>query len=165
VVQDALDGLWKAHQGVVSGEPYPQARMDNFLSVIASAFVVFMQKQLSARSLWTGPFVEVRSALRDAVRVCEKWVSTATELCSTFWSTSADAHRWKGAPHTDVVVVEFGKRLDEVRACVCVCVLGWRRPRMLGADSSYPHHARGAVELAYARSSHTAAYWRRFQAV
>ncbi len=41
-VQDALDGLWKAHQ-TLGGEPYPQARMQHLLIVFGTTLTRFMQ--------------------------------------------------------------------------------------------------------------------------
>ncbi len=41
-LQDALDGLWKAHQ-TLGGEPYPQARMQHLLIVFGTTLTRFMQ--------------------------------------------------------------------------------------------------------------------------
>jgi hypothetical protein len=67
-VQDALDGLWKANEGAVPGEPYPAARMTHLFSLFSASLTRFMQIAVGGKKVWSGAFNEVRAALKDAIR-------------------------------------------------------------------------------------------------
>lgn len=109
--QNALDDLWRVD--VFGEEPYPQRRMAHLFGVIAGAFARFVQHRLGSMDVWTHAFSEVRAALRDAARLCERWSQATEELTGTYWATLIE-HPWEGSPHRDVFLAELARRLDEV---------------------------------------------------
>lgn len=109
--QNVLNDLWTCD--VTASDAYPQGRMAHLMGVISGALGRYAQGSLSKLDLWTGPFAEVRSGLKEATKICERWNSATLELTGTFWS--AHSHRpWSGKLFSDGFISLLAKRLQEI---------------------------------------------------
>ena len=109
--QNVLDDIWKAD--LDSDVQYPEARMVHLFGVIAGSLGQYVQSSLSKLDVWHGPFSRVRSALLQAVRVCDKWTATTRDLTGKFWPGS-DEHPWRGGTYADEYLIRLGQRIEQV---------------------------------------------------
>ena len=108
---NCLDDVWK--EDVDSDDQYPQERMKHLFGVIASSIGQFVQKKIGKINVWNGPFTQVRGALLQAVRLCEKWNRTTKDLTGKYWAGS-DEHPWKDDVYEDEYLKNFSKRVEQV---------------------------------------------------
>jgi hypothetical protein len=136
---DVLDACWNCNEG--QRQVYPQSRMAHFLDVLSSFVVLFVQRSLrqslgmlSSASdgesskgaatggeavnggVWRAPFSVVRSNLRSAQGVCERWLGVVAVATGTLWSGGGG--RWKGKAHEDGGGVgPLAARLESILEC------------------------------------------------
>ena len=118
-----LDEVWRANAAEVS-VPYPQARMKHLMHAISNAFMMRIKAVLRKKQLFGDTFAEVRIAIQESIKVCEKWIRTMEGLVKNQWM-NCDINPWKLVrDHLDETdeetyfsyppLVEFLHRLDDI---------------------------------------------------
>ena len=110
--QSVLDDVWKADD---VDTKYPQHRMKHLFGVLSSAFVRAIQNNAADKGMdiWRGSFSDVCSRLREATRICTKWIEIVTELTESFWPSFA-SHTWNGKPYHCNEMHDYMTRLEEI---------------------------------------------------
>nr|CAB3240314.1 cytoplasmic dynein 2 heavy chain 1-like [Phallusia mammillata] len=111
IVHDTLDDLWKQTEH----NEYPEERMVNLFDVIGDELCRFAQKRLEGdfSSIWEGSFAAVREALRDAIKICDRWTSTCETLTSRLWK-QYPTHQWKSGKYKPKNVGKVSARFQEI---------------------------------------------------
>lgn len=118
-----LDEVWRAEGPEVS-TPYPQKRMEHLLRIISNAVIGRTKAVLRKQQLWTGRFVEVRLAIQEGIKICEKWLNTMEGLVKNQWMNCSN-NPWEldeSQPESDdgdqyfshPPLVSFLHRLDDI---------------------------------------------------
>nr|XP_026695415.1 cytoplasmic dynein 2 heavy chain 1-like [Ciona intestinalis] len=110
-LQDSLDDIWKQTEFPA----YPEARMLNFLTVIGDELCRFAQRKLDSEfsSIWVGPYIAVREGLRNAVGVCDRWITMCATLTSRIWK-QYPSHVWNSGKYKATNVIHSMTRFQEV---------------------------------------------------
>jgi dynein heavy chain 2 len=106
-LSDALDTLWQTDVH----PPYPEKRMQHFLTVIAGAVGRSVQARLNSLNVWTSSFSQVSKHIREGHRVCEKWNEITVERTGD-WRTAEN--QWQGETYSDAFLVNLAGRIQEV---------------------------------------------------
>ncbi|XP_033632471.1 cytoplasmic dynein 2 heavy chain 1-like isoform X2 [Asterias rubens] len=107
--QDAVDDVWK--QGEF--EVYPEKRMKHLLEVMGSSLGRFAQRKLSDFKIWQDPYHKVKEALRQAIAICDKWVTSCEKLTDQFWKRDP-IHPWKSSKFAPEGLIQLSARLQEI---------------------------------------------------
>jgi len=107
--QNVLDDVWRME--VPGGGTFPQGRMQRVFTVIGSALGRRVQRVIGAVELWTAPFSQVRTLLRDGAGVLERWATAAKQLSGTFWTVEP---AWVGGAFADPFILALVARLEEI---------------------------------------------------
>ena len=107
--EEVLDDVWKQ----VEHEAFPLNRMKHLFQIIGTSLAANIPKKLASLDVWKGSFTEVRSELRTASGICNKWMSICHELTAQFWK-GYDRNPWNEEPHVDERVSNLGSRIEEV---------------------------------------------------
>nr|XP_026693271.1 cytoplasmic dynein 2 heavy chain 1-like [Ciona intestinalis] len=110
-LQDSLDDIWKQTEFPA----YPEARMLNFLTVIGDELCRFAQRKLDSEfsSIWVGPYIAVREGLRNAVGICDRWITMCATLTSRIWK-QYPSHVWNSGKYKATNVINSMTRFQEV---------------------------------------------------
>ncbi|CAK8696967.1 unnamed protein product [Clavelina lepadiformis] len=110
-IYDVLDDLWKQND-------YPEfseKRMAHFLAVIGDELCRYAQRRLDTNltSIWEDPYPVVRESLRQAIALCQRWLSTCETLTSRLWK-QYPAHPWKSGKFKSSNVSNVMERFQEI---------------------------------------------------
>ncbi|XP_030632529.1 cytoplasmic dynein 2 heavy chain 1 [Chanos chanos] len=123
--RDVLDDVWRQ----TDHTPYPEARMQRLLDVIAGTLGRFVQRKLSCVNLWEDPYSAVRENLKAGVAVCEQWAVACEHLTNQVWKRFSP-HPWQGDKQRPQELDSLAQRLEEI---VQMRVVQEKLMRMLSA--------------------------------
>ena len=134
-LQEALNELWQLEVS----PPYPETRMHNLLGALAGVVCRTVQSKLGGIDIWEvsiGPGSGSGSssagsilALREALRLCDRWTDLTADLTGTDWKGKGGGRDWTQATYVDTALAALAGRLqaivdlktenDQVSALVC----------------------------------------------
>ncbi|KAK9747136.1 Dynein heavy chain, N-terminal region 1 [Popillia japonica] len=102
-----LDDLWR-HE-----PPYPKARMEHLMEVIASDVIRRLSKDVMKVNFWVEDFNVVRDGLEQCLSTGNRWINTCKQLTQIFWPNYS-LHAWTGDYFVPMNLVDAVNGIQEV---------------------------------------------------